>query len=136
MKLNQPGTKCPTCNTAISLKLFRNREEVIRCKQCNSLLIETPKSRLISSIVLVLGIFAAIGVPLLIDYFFIGVLLLLVSFSIAQALIKLSVAKRDLKIRDKITNRVSYIKKSDWEEIVKNAKNDKINYEIIEHLEP
>ncbi len=91
---------------------------------------------MISSIVLVLGIFAAIGVPLLIDYFFIGVLLLLVSFSIAQALIKLSVAKRDLKIRDKITNRVSYIQKSDWEEIVKNAKNGKINYEIIEHLEP
>ncbi len=135
MKLKLTGHKCPTCKTAISLKLFRNREEIIECKQCKSLLVETPKSRLISSAALVIGFFAAVGISLLIDNILVGFVLLLAFFSLAQALIKLSVAKRDLKIRDKITNRVSYIQKSDWEEIVQNAKNGKINYEIIEYLE-
>lgn len=135
MKLNLTGHKCPSCKTAINLKLFRNREEIIECNQCNSLLIETPKSRLISSAVLVIGFLVATGVVLVVDNFFVGFVLLLVFFSLAQALIKLSVAKRDLKIRDKITNRVSYIHKSDWDEIVKNAKNGKINFEIVEYLE-
>ena len=135
MKLNLTGHKCPSCKTAIKLKLFRNREEIIECKQCNSLLIEKPKSRLFSSATMAIGFFAAIGVSLAVDNIIVGFVLLLVFFSLAQALIKLSVAKRDLKIRDKITNRVSYIQKSDWDEIVKNARNGKINFEIIEYLE-
>ncbi|WP_297093109.1 hypothetical protein [uncultured Draconibacterium sp.] len=113
MKLNLTGHKCPTCKTAISLKLFRNREKIIECKQCKSLLVETPKSRLISSAALVIGFFAAVGVSLVADNFWVGFLLILGTFSLSQALIKLSVAKRDLKIRDKITKRISYIQKSD-----------------------
>ncbi|WP_319589543.1 hypothetical protein [uncultured Draconibacterium sp.] len=135
MNLNLTGHKCPTCQSGIRLNLYRNREEIIECKNCKSLLVETPKSRLISSAVLVIGIFIAIGVSLLVDNLLIGFVSLLVSISLSQMLIKLSLAKAELKIRDKITNRVTYIQKSDWEDILNNSRNGTINYEILERLE-
>ena len=135
MKLNLTGHKCPICKNAIRLRIYRNREEIIECKHCNSLLVETPKSRLISSAVVGIGIIIAIGVSLLVDNILIGFVALLVAISFSQSLIKLRLSKAELKIRDKITNRVSYIQKSDWEEILNNSKDGAINYEIIERLE-
>ena len=48
--------------------------------------------------------------------------------------IHLKVVKKDLVIKNKQTNEISYIDQVDWEEIVKNANGRDVNFEIIEKL--
>ncbi len=129
--LNKP---CPNCKTKISLNFYRNREEIIRCPNCKKLLIENPKRKLASGIVIFIGIFLTISLSVLKVPIYIGLVLLLFSYGIALKLIDLVVIKKDLIIRNKQTNQISYVDNSDWQEIVNNSSNIENNFEILENL--
>jgi len=44
------------------------------------------------------------------------------------------VIKKDLIIRNKQTNQISYVDNSDWKEILNNSVNKENNFEIVENL--
>jgi uncharacterized paraquat-inducible protein A len=125
---------CPNCKTKISLNFYRNREEIIRCPNCKTLLIENPKRKIASGIAIFIGIFLTISLSVLKVPIYIGLVLLVFSFGIALKLIDLMVIKKDLIIRNKQTNQISYVDNSDWQEIVNNSANKENNFEILENL--
>lgn len=130
MKINRFYKPCPNCKSKISLNFYRNREEIIRCTNCKTLLIENPKRKMASGVVVFIGIFVTISLSALKIPIYIGLLLLLVFFGIALKIIDLMVIKKDLIIRNKQTNQISYVDNSDWTEIVDNATNKEINCSI------
>jgi hypothetical protein len=46
----------------------------------------------------------------------------------------LTIVKKDLVIKNKATNAISYIDNSDWSEILKNTSGRENSFEIIEEL--
>ncbi len=137
MKQNLIKKPCPVCKTSIGIGLFTNREEIIRCPNCGALLIENPKRKKMSLLISFWGIFLWI----VLNYWFgIGLfwfgLILIFSLIISAVLINFTSIKKDFIIRNKLTNEISYINKSDWNEIIKKSLNKENNFEIIEELKP
>ncbi len=126
---------CPTCKTKIGLGLFSDRGKILRCSNCKDLLIDNPKTNYI--LLLLIGV--GMSLSLAFTHFF-GAsvwrdILILVAFcALFLCFIQLKVVKKDLVIKNKQTNEISYIDQSDWEEIVENAKGKELNFEIIEKL--
>jgi uncharacterized paraquat-inducible protein A len=134
MKINLLNKSCPNCNSIISLNFYRNREEIIQCPNCKTLLTENPKRKMASSIVLFVGLFLLIGSATLRIPIYFGLLTLFISFGIAQKVIELMSVKKDLIIRNKQTNQISYVNNSDWKEIVNNSADKENNFEVLENL--
>ena len=137
MKQNLIEKPCPVCKTSIGIGLFTNREEIIRCPNCGTLLIENLKRKKAGLLISFIGIFLWIGL----NYWFgIGLLwfglVLIFSLLISAVLINFTNIKKDFVIQNKLTNKISYIDKSDWNEIIKKSLNKENNFEIIEELKP
>jgi len=134
MKTNIFNNPCPNCKSNISLHFFRNREEIIQCSDCKSLLQENSRSKLISGAFIFVGGFFAtgstwIGIPI-----WIGLLIMILAIYTALKIIGFRIVKRDLIIRNKLTNEISYVNNSDWKEILNNSADTENNFEIVENL--
>jgi len=125
---------CPSCNSEIKMGISRIRENIIRCSNCGALLIENPKSNIISMIVIFFGVFIASGGKWLNIPLFYGILIFIVSFFISMRITKMKEVKKELVIRNVNTNQISYINRSDWEDILNNSQNPENNFEIVEYL--
>jgi len=134
MKIKLLNKSCPNCKSNIPLNFYRNREEIIQCTNCKTLLVENPKRKMVSGIVIFIGISLTIWASALRVPFYVVLLILLLFYGIALKIIELIITKKDLIIRNKQTNQMSYIDNSDWKEIVKNSANKEINFEIVENL--
>ncbi len=126
---------CPTCHTPIGIGLYLSREVIIRCPKCGELLNEDPKRKKIGIFINLLAILLwVIG-----SYWtgvgrFAGFLILPITVIIALVITRFVVVKKDLVIRNKKTNEISYIDHSDWKEILLNTAEKENGFEIIEEL--
>jgi len=134
MNFNVLKKSCPSCNSEFKMGFSRISEKIIRCSNCGALLIENPKRNLNSMIILFCGIFIASGSKWLNIPLFYGILIFIVSFFTSMWITKLKVIKKDLVIRNVYTNQISYINRSDWDEILNNSQNLENNFEIVEYL--
>jgi hypothetical protein len=62
------------------------------------------------------------------------ILILVLFFAVFLYSVNLKVVKKDLVVKNKLTNEISYMDLADWEEIVANTKGKENNFEIIEKL--
>ena len=135
MKQNLIKKPCPTCGTPIGIGIFSNREEIIRCPKCGELLIENPKRKQIGSVIAFLGILIWIALNywtgISLNWLFLIVPVLITIFFLISSL---TVVKKDLVIKNKQTNHVSYVDKQDWDEILTNSSENGNNFEIVEEL--
>ena len=135
MRQNLIKKPCPTCKTSIGIGLFTPREEIVRCPKCKELLIDNPKRKQIGVAIILLGIFIWIVL-----HYWIGIglnwgfLIILVSLIISFLISNLTVVKKDLVIRNKQTNEISYIDRPDWNDIMVNSSGKENIFEIIEEL--
>jgi hypothetical protein len=135
MKIYFIKKPCPTCKTKIGLGLFSDRGKIIRCSKCGELLMDDPKSNYILLLLMVSGVILSMvfrhffGTSALRD-----MMLLVVFFTLFLFSIRLKVIKKDLVIRNKQTNEISYIDQADWNEILENTKDRENTFEIIEKL--
>jgi hypothetical protein len=125
---------CPSCKSKIDVGFWSIREGIKRCPNCGVLLIENPKGKLISGIVFFVGILLAsssqwLGIPV-----FLGLLIIIFSIIVALQIIAFKTVKRDLVIKNKENNQISFVNNSDWIEIVNNSVHKENKFEIIEHL--
>jgi uncharacterized protein YbaR (Trm112 family) len=134
MKINLLNKSCPNCKSNISLKFYRNREEIIQCPNCKTLLVENPKKKITSSIIIFIGIVLTISSTILKIPIYLGLIILLVFYGVAIKVIDLMIVKKDLIIRNKHTNQISYVDNSDWKEIIQNAADKENNFEIVKYL--
>jgi len=135
MKLNLFQKPCPTCKAQIGSGLFSIREQIVRCPKCGELLIENPKRKPIGIFISILGLVLGLGGCYLLDIsLFWGLLIFLIAGLFSLRIGNLMIIKKDLVIKNKQTNQVSYIENSDWSEIVKNTSGKQNDFEIIEKL--
>lgn len=136
MQLNLLKKPCPVCKTKIKSDFFGNNEEIIRCPHCGALMTENPKRRLVGSFFgivfpfalwTILKLWMAISLVYLFVFFFI-------CFFFWMQILKFKVIKKDLVIKNKQTNKISYVNQSDWNEIVKNSADKENVFEIVEVL--
>ena len=135
MKIYFIKKPCPTCKTKIGLGLFSDRGKIIRCPKCGELLMDDPKS----NYVLLLLIFSGIILSMGFRHFFgtsawRDMMILVVFSAVFWFFIHLKVVKKELVIRNKQTNEISYIDQADWNEILENSKGRENMFEIIEKL--
>ncbi len=110
-------------------------EKIIRCPNCGTLLIDNPKRRSAGMLISISGLIlwgllsAWMGTSMLLL-----VSIIAVSFLISLLIRNFSAVKKDLVIRNILTRQISYIDKSDWEEIVRNNGDKDNMFEIIEEL--
>lgn len=126
---------CPVCKTKIGLGLFSDRGKIIRCPQCRELLMDNPGSNYTLLILIVTGVVLSMGLR----HFFGAsairdILILVLFFAVFLYSVNLKVVKKDLVVKNKLTNEISYMDLADWEEIVANTKGKENNFEIIEKL--
>jgi predicted nucleic acid-binding Zn ribbon protein len=126
---------CPTCKASIEIGLFSIREEIVRCAKCKELLTDNPKRKQIQVIIILVGLLISVGGHYLIGIslnwgILIGFVLLLISIVVSN----LTIIKKDLVIRNKQTNEISYIDKSDWNDRLVNSSGKENIFEIIEDL--
>ncbi len=135
MKQNMIKRPCPTCKTPIRTGFFTNREEIIRCPNCKELLIDNPKRIQIGAAIMFLGILIWIGLQ-----YWLGIgsnwgfLIILVSLILSIVISNLIKIEKDLVIKNKQTNEISYIDWSDWNDILMNSSGKENIFEIIEEL--
>jgi uncharacterized protein (DUF983 family) len=134
MKFNLLNKSCPNCKSKVSFDFFRNREEIIQCANCKTLLRENSTGTLISGIIFFVGGFFATGSKLIGIPVWFGLLIMILAIYIALKIINFRIIKRDLVIRNKRTNQISYVNNSDWKGIVDNSTNKENNFEILENL--
>jgi hypothetical protein len=126
---------CPKCSTTIGICFFSNRKKIIRCPKCNELLIENPKRKQIAVVINLLGLMVGIGgthwpgISLLS-----GFLVIIISFLLPFKITSLTIVTKDLVVRNKETNEISYIDITDWIDISLNSTSKKNSFEIIEEL--
>ncbi|MEI6276069.1 MAG: hypothetical protein WCP08_08765 [Prolixibacteraceae bacterium] len=109
--------------------------EILRCPQCGQLLIDNPKRNLFGSLLFFAGFLMIGGL----QHFgganiFRDLGILLISGFLYVVVRKLTITKKDLVIRNKESQRVSYIDFADWDEILENAKGKENKFEIIENF--
>lgn len=134
MEINLLNKSCPNCKSNISLKSYRNREEIIRCPNCKSLLTENPKRKMISSIIFFIGIVLTISAATLKIPIYLGLLILLAFYAASLKVVDLMIVKKDLIIKNKYSNQILYVDNSDWKEIEDNSIDKENSFEIIEYL--
>ena len=127
---------CPKCKSNSSFHFFRNREEIIQCPNCKVLLAEDSTSKLISGVVFFVGGFIAtgskwIGIPIWLALF-----VMILCIYVALKIIRFRIIKRDLKIRNKQTNQISFVNNSEWNEIIENTADKENSFEVLEYLNP
>jgi hypothetical protein len=126
---------CPACQTSIEIGLFSSREEIIRCPKCGELLGENPKRKQIGYLITLIGMLIWSGCHFWLGFSLLSGLLTILIFILLSFLITdFIIIKKELTIRNKKTNEVSYIDKSDWDEILKNSIDRENSFEIIEEL--
>ncbi len=130
MKQNFIKKPCPVCKTPIGMGLFTNREKITRCPNCGALLIVNPKRIKTQLFILAGGILLWIALSYWLGAgLFWLVLIEIFTWVISEAFINFTTIKKDFVIRNIQTNKISYVNKADWNEIIK-----KDNFEIIEEL--
>jgi len=135
MKPNFFQKLCPACNTPIGFGLFSIREQIVRCPKCGELLTENPKRKPPGAFIAFSGFVLGIGGCYLLNISFLwGLLIFLISVLIAMKIGSLIIIKKDLVIRNKQTNQVSYIDQADWAEILKNTSGKQNDFEIVKKL--
>ena len=135
MKTNLFQKPCPNCKAQIGTGLFSIREKIVRCPQCGELLTENPKRKSLGAFIAFLGFVLGIGGCYLLDISLLwGLLIFLISGLISIGISNLMIIKKDLVIRNKQTNRLSYIDQADWDEILKNTSGKQNDFEIVETL--
>lgn len=133
MKLQLTKRACPTCKEPLDLKFFSFQNELVKCPKCRSLL--RHKILWIGPIVYVVSALGANYIHQKNGGFSIwGIFILLIALLIPLFTRKYEVIKRDFKIRNKITNQITYISHTEWQEIVKIANGREPNFEIVEDL--
>jgi len=135
MKLNLFQKPCPTCKAQIGSGLFSIREQIVRCPKCGELLIENPKRKPIGVFISFLGLVLGEGGCYLLDIsLFWGLLIFLFFGLISIKIGNLVIIKKDLVIKNKQTNQITYIDQADWAEILKNTLGKQNDFEIIENI--
>ncbi|MCL4481609.1 MAG: hypothetical protein M1445_03130 [Bacteroidetes bacterium] len=135
MRQNLIKKPCPTCRTSIGIGLFSNREEIVRCPKCKELLIDNPKRNQIGGAISLLGLLIGLGFHYWLAIGLNWVFLILIVSLITSILISnFVVVKKDLVIRNKQTNEISYCDRTDWNEILVNSSGKENIFEIIEEL--
>ncbi len=135
MKLQLTKRACPTCKEPLDLKIFTFsiQNELVQCPKCKSLV--RRKIMWIGPIIYIGGSLLATFLYEQLGYFSIWmVAVLAIAFLIPLLTQKYEVIIRDFKIRNKLTNQVTYINHNDWQDIVANAKDAEPNFEIVEDL--
>lgn len=135
MKLQLTKRACPTCKEPLDLKIFTFsiQNELVQCPKCKSLV--RRKIMWIGPIVYFLGGVLTAYLNDRFGYFSIWCIAILgIAFLVPFFTQKYEVIKRDFKIRNKITNQVTYISHAEWQEIVKIANGREPNFEIVEDL--
>ncbi|MBE0651384.1 MAG: hypothetical protein IH595_11145 [Bacteroidales bacterium] len=135
MQPNLIKKPCPVCKTKLRASYSNRWDEIIRCPNCGALLIDNPKRKST-------GMFISIGGLVLwsIISFWIGTSVLLltsivaVSFLISLLIRNFAAVRKELVIRNIETQALSYINKSEWDEIVQNREGRENVFEIIEEL--
>ena len=135
MKTNLIQKPCPNCKAQIGTGLFSIRELIFRCPKCGELLAENPKRKPLGAFIVFSGFVLGIGGCFLLNISFLwGLLIFLISGLISMKIGNLLIIKKDLVIRNKQTNRLSYIDQSDWDEILKNTSGKQNDFEIVKAL--
>jgi hypothetical protein len=135
MKLYFIKKPCPTCKTKIGIGLFSDRGKIIRCPNCGELVMDNPKTNYLLIALIIFGILLSMGLRhLLGESSWRDILIVVILFAAFVISIRLIVVKRDLVIRNRQTNELSYIDNSDWNDIEENAKGKENNFEIVEKL--
>ena len=133
MKPNLFQKPCPNCKAQIGTGLFSIRDQIVRCPKCGELLTENPKRKALGAFIAFSGFVIGIGGCYFLDIsLFWGLLYFLVSGLISIGISNLMIVKKDLVIRNKLTNQVSYIDQTAWDEILKNTSGKQNDFEIIE----
>ena len=135
MSLKIIHNHCPTCNTKIGLRLWAINGEILRCPKCKELLIDNPKRNLLGSLLFSAGFILIAGLQHLYGANISRDLVIIYFFGFAFVMVrKLTITKKDLVIRNKQTNQISYIDHADWNEILENTKGKENIFEITERL--
>jgi predicted nucleic acid-binding Zn ribbon protein len=135
MELKFIRKPCPNCKTKIATGLFSNREEIVCCPKCGKLLNENPKRKPLGVIIVFSGfLLGMVGCNLLGFNLLWGVLIFMISLLISILISNLIVIKKDLLIRNKRNNQISYIDNEEWAEIMKNTSDKENIFEIVEKL--
>jgi predicted nucleic acid-binding Zn ribbon protein len=135
MRQNLIKKPCPVCKTPIGIGLLSGREEIVRCPKCKELLIDNPKRKQIGVAIFLMGLVLWLGL-----HYWIGInsnlgfLVILVSLITSFLITSFTVVKKDLVIRNKQTQAISYIDRSDWNDILVNSSGKENVFEIIEEL--
>lgn len=133
MKLQLTKRACPTCKEPLDLKFFSVQNSLVQCPKCRSLV--RHKIMWIGPIIYVVSALIANYIHQRNGGFSIwGIIILLIALLIPLFTRKYEVIKRDFKIRNKLTNQITYVNHSDWEGILALAKDKELNFEIVEDL--
>jgi len=126
---------CPDCKAQIGTGLFSIREQIVRCPKCGELLTENPKRKPLGAFIAFLGFVLGIGGSYLLDISLLwGLLIFLICGFFSIKIGNLIIVKKDMVIRNKITNQLAYIDQADWTEILKNTSGKQNDFEIVETL--
>jgi hypothetical protein len=135
MSLKIIHNHCPTCHTEIGLRLWAVNGEILRCPKCKELLVDNPKRILLGSLLFSAGFILIAGLQHLYGANIIRDLITIVISGFAYGMVrKLTITKKDLVIRNKQTNQISYIDHADWNEILENTNGKENIFEITESL--
>lgn len=135
MKIYFIKKPCPTCKTKIGIGLFSDRGKIIRCPNCGELVMDNPKTNYLLIAFIIFGVLLSMGLRHFFGESIFRDILILLFFSVAFLFfIHLIVVKKDLVIRNRQTNEISYIDNDDWDEILDNTKEKENPFEIIENL--
>ena len=126
---------CPSCSKHLPFDVFSYSGKIFRCPKCGELLADDPKRNWIGFFLIMLGFTSAALVRHFLRTSLIsGMLIITFSFVIWLFFKRLMIVKKDLVIKNKETNEISYIDHSDWEEILSNAAGKENPFEITEYL--
>jgi len=89
---------------------------------------------MISSIIIFIGIVLTISSATLKIPICLGLIILLVFYAASLKVVDLMIVKKDLIIRNKYSNQISYVDNFDWKEIVDNAIDSENSFEIVEYI--
>jgi len=115
--------------------LFSISGKIYRCPQCKALVADDPKRNWVGFFLILLGIIGSlVGRRYHWSALSLDLVMITLSFTIWLFLKRLMVVKKDMVIKNRETNEISYIDHSDWEEILANSAGRENPFEITEHL--